>query len=95
MIEDLVDDTRSYLICLLVPPEVAFVIAQAASFRVLNSALQRISTRAGMMFESITPWSDKKQPVITVLSQGNAKKACIDTVTVSFKCNSEIANVPT
>ena len=44
----------TYFICSAVPPDVALVIAQAASFRVLNSALLKISTSIGMILESIT-----------------------------------------
>ena len=42
------------LICCDVPPDVALVMAQAASFLVLNSALLRISTNIGMILASIT-----------------------------------------
>ena len=45
---------KAYLICSAVPPEDAFVIAQAASFLVLNSALDWISIRTGNMLASIT-----------------------------------------
>lgn len=45
---------RPYLICSGVPPEVAFVMAQAASFLVRNSAFCRISINTGKMFASIT-----------------------------------------
>ena len=39
----------------------AFVIAQAASFLVLNSALPKMSTRDGMMLASMTAYTDKQQ----------------------------------
>lgn len=45
---------ESNLICSGVPPDVAFVMAQAASFLVLNSAFCRISMRTGKMLASIT-----------------------------------------
>lgn len=44
----------SYLICSGVPPDVALVIAQAASFLVRNSAFWRISIKTGKIFASIT-----------------------------------------
>lgn len=44
----------SDLICSGVPPDVALVIAQAASFLVLNSAFCRISIRTGKMLASMT-----------------------------------------
>lgn len=43
-----------YLICSAVPPLVAFVTAQAASLRVLNSAFCRISINTGKIPASIT-----------------------------------------
>ena len=46
----------TYLICCAVPPDVALVIAHAASFLVLNSDLLRISTSIGTMLASITAW---------------------------------------
>lgn len=52
-----VDVTSTYLICSGDPPDVAFVMAQAASFRVLNSALPRISINTGKMLASITFWN--------------------------------------
>lgn len=42
------------LICSGVPPEVALVMAQAASFLVLNSAFCRMSIRTGKMLASMT-----------------------------------------
>ena len=42
------------LICSGVPPEVALVMAQAASFLVLNSAFCRMSMSTGKMLASIT-----------------------------------------
>ena len=45
---------QSDLICSGVPPEVALVMAQAASFLVRNSAFCRISISTGKMFASIT-----------------------------------------
>lgn len=44
----------THFICSAVPPDVALVMAQAASFLVLNSALLRISTSIGMILLSIT-----------------------------------------
>ena len=43
-----------HLICSGVPPDVALVTAQAASFLVLNSALLSISISIGIIFASIT-----------------------------------------
>lgn len=45
---------ESNLICSGVPPDVALVMAQAASFLVLNSAFCRISISTGKMLASIT-----------------------------------------
>ena len=47
-------DDDHYLICSGRPPEVALVMAQAASFLVLNSALPKMSISVGMMLASIT-----------------------------------------
>lgn len=44
-----------------VPPLVALVIAQAASFRVLNSDFPKISIRSGKIFASITAWKEQKK----------------------------------
>lgn len=52
---------ESDLICSGVPPDVAFVMAHAASFLVLNSAFCRISMRTGKMLASITVWEENKQ----------------------------------
>ena len=49
---------RVYLICSGEPPDVALVMAQAASFRVLNSAFPRMSMRTGKMLALITAWSN-------------------------------------
>ena len=38
------------------PPELVFVIAQAASFLVLNSAFPRMSIKAGKMLACMTAW---------------------------------------
>ena len=46
--------TKTNLICSAVPPDVALVMAHAASFLVLNSALLRISTNIGIILASIT-----------------------------------------
>ena len=46
-----------YLICSGEPPEVAFVIAHAASFLVLKSARPKISISTGKIFASITAWN--------------------------------------
>lgn len=48
------DLASTYLICSADPPEVAFVMAQAASFLVRNSAVCNILMRAGKMLASIT-----------------------------------------
>ena len=45
---------HTHLICSGVPPLVALVMAQAASFLVLNSALDWISIKTGKMLASIT-----------------------------------------
>lgn len=44
----------TYLICSEVPPDVAFVIAQAASFLVRNSAFCKISISTGKILASMT-----------------------------------------
>ena len=44
----------THFICSAVPPDVALVMAHAASFLVLNSALLRISTSIGIILLSIT-----------------------------------------
>jgi hypothetical protein len=44
------------LICWGLPPEVALLIAHAASFRMSNSALVRSWMRGGMMLFSMTAW---------------------------------------
>lgn len=44
----------NYLICACVPPLVALVIAQAASFLVLNSAFLKMSINVGKMLASMT-----------------------------------------
>lgn len=49
-----ISQRTSDLICSGVPPEVALVMAQAASFLVLNSAFCRISIRTGKILASIT-----------------------------------------
>lgn len=54
-------DTNTHLICSGVPPEVALVNAQAASFLVRNSAFCRISIRTGKMLASITVWERKRE----------------------------------
>lgn len=51
----------SDLICSGVPPDVALVIAQAASFLVLNSAFCRMSISTGKMLASITVCGEGKQ----------------------------------
>lgn len=45
-----------YLICSGVPPDVALVMAHAASFLVRNSAFWRISINTGKIFASMTAW---------------------------------------
>lgn len=52
---------ESDLICSGVPPDVAFVMAHAASFLVLNSAFCRISMRTGKMLASITVWEAEQE----------------------------------
>lgn len=47
---------ESYLICSGVPPDVALVMAQAASFLVRNSAFWRISINTGKILASMTAW---------------------------------------
>ena len=54
---------KAYLICSAVPPDDAFVIAQAASFLVLNSALDWMSIRTGNMLASITALNVKVRVV--------------------------------
>ena len=54
-----IDRTHKYLICSGDPPEVALVMAQAASFLVLNSALPRMSIKTGKMFVSMTLWNQR------------------------------------
>ncbi len=51
----------SYLICSAEPPEVALVMAQAASFLVRNSATCRIVMRGGSRPASITIYDKKKK----------------------------------
>lgn len=48
------ESCEANLICSGVPPDVALVMAQAASFLVLNSAFCRMSISTGKMFASIT-----------------------------------------
>lgn len=50
---------REYLICSGVPPDVALVMAQAASFLVRNSAFCRISISTGKMLASMTAWEER------------------------------------
>lgn len=59
---------REYLICSGVPPDVAFVIAHAASFLVRNSAFCKISISTGKMFASMTAWGER---VVRRISIGN------------------------
>ena len=49
--------TKIHLICSGEPPDVALVIAHAASFLVLNSALPNISINTGKMLALITFWN--------------------------------------
>jgi len=46
------------------PPDVALVIAQAASFLVLNSALCKMSIRTGKILASITAWICSRFPAV-------------------------------
>ena len=48
------------------PPEVAFVIAQAASFRVLNSARDKMSIKTGKTLASMTAWICWRLPAVTL-----------------------------
>lgn len=48
--------TTTYFICSAEPPDVALVIAQAASFLVRNSAVCKIFIRAGKILASMTVW---------------------------------------
>ena len=65
----------SYLICSAEPPEVALVMAQAASFLVRNSATCRIVMRGGSRPASITIYREGKQDMI---KWGNAFKLLWD-----------------
>ena len=47
---------KTNLICSSEPPLVALLIAQAASFRVLNSLFCSMSTKCGIIPASITAW---------------------------------------
>ena len=47
------------LICSAEPPEVALVMAQAASLRVRNSATCRMAMRGGISPASITSWRER------------------------------------
>mmetsp|Transcript_5160 Transcript_5160/g.11211 ORF Transcript_5160/g.11211 Transcript_5160/m.11211 type:complete len:420 (-) Transcript_5160:345-1604(-) len=53
-----------YLICSGEPPEVAFEIDHAASFRMSNSAVASRCTSGGMMFASITDWICSRVPAV-------------------------------
>ena len=50
----------THRICAGVPPEVALVMAHAASFLVRNSAFWRISMSTGKMLASITFYKEKE-----------------------------------
>lgn len=50
----------TYLICSAEPPDVALVMAQAASFLVRNSATCRIAIRGGSRPASITIWKKEE-----------------------------------
>lgn len=50
---------QEHLICSGVPPDVAFVMAHAASFLVRNSAFCKISISTGKMFASMTAWGER------------------------------------
>ena len=52
------------LLSRLSPPELVFVIAQAASFLVLNSPLPRMSMRTGKTLASITAWIWARLPAV-------------------------------
>ena len=48
------------------PPDVALVIAQAASFRVLNSARDKMSIKTGKTLASMTAWICWRLPAVTL-----------------------------
>lgn len=56
-----------YLICSGEPPDVAFVIAHAASFLVLKSAFPKISIRTGNMLASMTHYNSRNNQTELVL----------------------------
>lgn len=58
--------TKIHLICSGVPPDVALVMAHAASFLVLNSAFCKISIRTGKMLASITVWRETENESIVM-----------------------------
>lgn len=58
------------------PPDVALVIAQAASFLVLNSALLKISIKTGKMFASITVCKEQREELS--LRQSRTVEECED-----------------
>lgn len=57
------------LTCSGVPPDVVLAMAQAASFRVLNSALLITSIKVGMTLASITAWREKHPPSATTATR--------------------------
>lgn len=64
-----------YLICSGVPPDVALVMAQAASFLVRNSAFWRISINTGKIFASMTAWERIWGMRKKVISRGESKSS--------------------
>ena len=77
------EQLHAYLICSLVPPEVAFVIAHAASFRVLKSADANICTKQGIILLSIMACEEKSKQN---LLNSRATKTLTDTeVMQNFK----------
>lgn len=54
----------AHLICSAEPPEVALVMAQAASFLVRNSATCRIVMRGGSRPASITIWGGRRKMLV-------------------------------
>lgn len=69
------EERMFYRICSGEPPDVALVMAQAASLRVLNSALPRMSISTGKMLASITHWRKHKNYYnLFLLSTKNIKE---------------------
>jgi len=62
----------TYLICSGDPPDVAFVMAQAASLRVLKSARPRMSINTGKILASITACKNKMWTLCKLIKVSNA-----------------------